>query len=314
MATGNSPAPTSQIGKPTPPAPRAWRYAVFASPKSGTTWVQRLLSAHPQVHCAESRAFGRYFDPHNPTAIHLSIEQLVHTMRAYYHPPAGIDPDLFYDDMLFRMVDAVGRTAISTSGKPIYGEKITPFRGTAGAVVDRLHAYNPDLRFVHLVRDPRDVIVSGFVHQANIRMNSGHPQVAHYRDCLKRQVVDDDILDAALDIWLDCASAASTGLSRFEHALLIRYEDLLADPQTHSARLLNFIGADGAETDRCVERASFRALSGGREEGEEDRASFFRKGIAGDWVNWLSAEQTARIVDQASNLMTEFGYAVEVQA
>lgn len=310
----NSPAPTSQIGEAKRPAPRAWRYAVFASPKSGTTWVQRLLSAHPQVHCAESRALGRYFDPHNPTAVHLSIEQLVHTMRAYYHPPADIDPDRFYDDMLFSMVDAVGQTAISASGKPVYGEKITPFRGTASAVVDRLHAYNPDLRFVHLVRDPRDVIVSGFVHQANIRINSDHAQAAHYRDCLKRQVVDDDILDAALDIWLDCASAASTGLGRFEHAMLLRYEDLLAEPQPQSARLLEFIGAEDSETARCVERASFRSLSGGREKGQEDRASFFRKGIAGDWVNWLNAEQTARIVEQASNLMAEFGYAVEVQA
>jgi len=314
MATVNSPAPTSQIGEAMHPAPRAMRYAVFASPKSGTTWVQRLLSAHPQVHCAESRAFGRYFDPHNPTAVHLSIEQFVHTMRAYYHPPAGIDPDRFYDDMLFNMVDAIGHTATRASGKPVYGEKITPFRGTAGAVIDRLHAYKPELRFVHLVRDPRDVIVSGFVHQANIRMNSGHAQAGHYRDCLKQQIVDNDILDAALDIWLDCASAASKGLDRFDHAMMLRYEDLLADPRAHSARLLNFIGAEAADADRCVERASFRALSGGRDEGEEDRASFFRKGVAGDWVNWLSADQTARIVDQASSLMIEFGYAVEVQA
>ena len=310
----NSPAPQTQIGEAAHPAPRAMRYAVFASPKSGTTWVQRLLSAHPEVHCAESRAFGRYFDPNNPTAVHLSVEQLVHTMRAYYHPPAGVDKDRFYDEMLFNMVDSVGRTAIDGAGKPVYGEKITPFRGTAGTVIDRLHGYNADLRFVHLVRDPRDVIVSGFVHQANIRIHSGHELAEHYRGCLRDQVVDNDILDAALNIWLDCNTAATSGAERFEHRMTLRYEDLLTDTPRYSASLLEFIGADSAEVNDCVERASFRSLSGGRDEGQEDRASFFRKGIAGDWVNWLNPEQTSRIVERASSLMAEFGYAIEVQS
>lgn len=315
-----SPAAHLMIGDPAAAsagtARRAMGYAIFASPKSGTTWVQRLLSAHPRVHCSESRAFGRYFDPHNPTAVHLSIEQLVHTMRAYYHPPApaaGADADRFYDDMLFRMVDAVGTTAIAHSGKPIYGEKITPFKGTGAAVVDRLSRYNPALRFVHLVRDPRDVVVSGFVHQANIRNRAGHPQAVEYRRCLDDQRVDEDILDAALAIWIDCASAAAEAPSRFEHSLLLRYEDLLTRPVEQAARLLGFIGADTDDAASCVEQASFSTLSGGRSAGVEDRASFFRKGIAGDWTNWLTDDQAALIADRASGLMRTFGYDPEAR-
>jgi hypothetical protein len=42
-------------------------YLIFASPKSGTTWMQRLISEHPDAICSESRLFGDYFHP-NPTS------------------------------------------------------------------------------------------------------------------------------------------------------------------------------------------------------------------------------------------------------
>jgi hypothetical protein len=50
-------------------------YIIFASPKSGTEWVRRMLSAHPKVHCAETRAFGDWFDPANPSAPHISLQK-----------------------------------------------------------------------------------------------------------------------------------------------------------------------------------------------------------------------------------------------
>ena len=59
-----------------------------------------------------------------------------------------------------------------------------------------------------------------------------------------------------------------------------------------------------------VEAASFKRLSGGRDAGQEDRQSFFRKGQAGDWASWFSAEQTARFEAQAGSLLTELGYTL----
>ena len=37
----------------------ALKFVVVASPKSGTTWVQRLISAHPAMHCGESGSMTR---------------------------------------------------------------------------------------------------------------------------------------------------------------------------------------------------------------------------------------------------------------
>jgi len=287
---------------------RVMRFAILGAAKSGTTWMQRLLSAHPQIHCAESRAFGTYFDPNNPTAVHITVDSFVQNLARYYHPPAGVD-DRFYKQMLFSIVDAIGSTTLGHCGKSIYGEKITPYWGTGREVVERLAAYNPALRLVHLIRDPRDVVVSGFVHQANIRIASDHPRASHYRDCLGSQRIDDEILDSSLALWLDTNAAAAETGDRFD-LLLLRYEDLLDHTQQQVQRLLRFIGAahDGESVESCTQHASFRSLSGGRTSGEEDRSSFFRKGVAGDWVNWLSAAQLNRIEAACGDLMQRYGY------
>ena len=65
----------------------------------------------------------------------------------------------------------------------------------------------------------------------------------------------------------------------------VRYEDLLERPNEEVGRLLGFLGVDTDETlvEHCVSSASFEKLSKGRERGQEDPASFYRKGVAGDW-------------------------------
>ena len=69
---------------------------------------------------------------------------------------------------------------------------------------------------------------------------------------------------------------------------LLRYEDLLV----RDAELLERTLVDECKLPvsrerlrEVVEGAKFHRLSGGREPGDEDRASHWRKGIAGDWRN-----------------------------
>jgi hypothetical protein len=90
----------------------------------------------------------------------------------------------------------------------------------------------------------------------------------------------------------------------------VRYEDLLARPEAEVRRLLEFLGADTDDgTVRCcVNAASFEKLSRGRERGEEDPSSFFRKGVAGDWRNTFT-EQDRRVFEQAAgDLLARLGY------
>lgn len=295
------------------------QFLVFAQAKSGTTWIQRLLSAHPQVHCAESRLVGDFYLGDNPTGPAITVEKFVSGMMRHYHPPrqapGGRTGD-FGRLVLFNMIDAIAHSAIAYSGRPIYGEKLTPYPKTAAACVRTLHEYSPSMCFVHLIRDGRDVIVSGYSHWANIRINAAKAagkkeEAAQLQADLDAQRVPDKIVDDAATNWSENVAAGLAGEKLFENSLRLRYEDLVLDPGDAFARLFAAIGADSRDevVRSAVDAASFEKLSGGRTAGEEDRGSFFRKGVAGDWQSWLTPEQVARFEAKAGELMDRTGYA-----
>jgi hypothetical protein len=62
---------------------------------------------------------------------------------------------------------------------------------------------------------------------------------------------------------------------------------------------------------RCVEATSFERLSLGRERGEEDPSSFFRKGVAGDWRNTFTEEDRRVFKREAGDSLIELGYEVD---
>ncbi|MBL1218432.1 MAG: sulfotransferase [Planctomycetes bacterium] len=302
-------------------------FLVFACPKSGTTWMQRMLCAHPEVHCSESRAFGDFYNPDNPSQPHLSLQKYVSFLRWYHHGPvqsaAGEDGSAFYDMMLHEIVNTIARVTLDQAGtgKRVYGEKATPpsLAGACQSILAGWQQYNPGLCFVHLVRDPRDVAVSGLIQQYRDRgkqaAQDGNPdQAQRLLQVIEQQTMPQDELERWTALWQE---SVAEGLHACEalfpdHSLTLRYEDLLDKPGEGLAHILKLIGVstDAATVTSCVEAASFEALSGGRARGCEDRGSFYRMGVAGDWQNWLTPEQTQWCAEVAGEVMQQFGYAL----
>ncbi len=92
--------------------------------------------------------------------------------------------------------------------------------------------------------------------------------------------------------------------------LFVRYEDLTAAPEANLVRILDFLGLDRnpATVAECCAKSSFAKLAAGRAPGHEDPASFFRKGVAGDWRNHFSAEADAAFIREAGPWLSHFGY------
>lgn len=290
--------------------PRGIDYIVLASAKSGTTWMQRLLSAHPEVHCSESRLFGRYFDKDNPSGPNLTVESYIENLARHYNPPATpADSPHFYQSLLHNIIDALAQTSRDASDKPIYGEKFTPYLGTGLHAVEQLHRYNPSLKLINFVRDGRDVVVSGAAHWSNLQLPTATGARAdEIRYALDTRRVLDRPFETFTGLWIDSVRAGLHATSLFPSSLTIRYEDLLASPLASLQSIFTFIGADPHHADACLHSASFERLSGGRAAGSEDRSSFFRRGVAGDWKDWLTPDQVATFEARAGSLLSQLGY------
>jgi hypothetical protein len=107
------------------------------------------------------------------------------------------------------------------------------------------------------------------------------------------------------------ASAVEDGPALLgENYAEVRYEDLLENPEEEIKRILRFLGAEADEesTRQCIEAGSFERWTKGRERGQEDSSSFFRKGVAGDWQNVFTEKDKEIFKEMAGDLLIKLGY------
>jgi hypothetical protein len=57
-----------------------------------------------------------------------------------------------------------------------------------------------------------------------------------------------------------------------------------------------------------LDRFSFQRLAGGRRPGEEDPASHYRRGVAGDWRNHLTPRHLVAFRERFGDLPERLGY------
>lgn len=270
------------------------RFFIVGCQKSGTTWLQLFCNSHPRLAC---RGEGHYSDVLVP---------LLTDAFSRFNEQGKANHKLLPEDLLtacrvlidvqmhrYLPADPVARGHVTAVGDK------TPEGATALPVLDRLY---PGSRFVHIVRDGRDCVVSGWAHLHRLDQADRFRNLAEYtRFFLERH-------------WVPYVTLArQTGAALGDRYLELQYEQMLADPEGEGSRLLAFLGVDSTpgEVRACVERASFERLSGGRERGIADPSSHYRKGVAGDWKGVLDEPSLACFEEIAGGLARELGYGPE---
>lgn len=202
---------------------------------------------------------------------------------------------------------------------------------TPVAMPSVLHAHwLPDDRLprsVYVVRDGRDVMVSLYFYEVRLATRERNPYAARRRRERFRRVLGPsaDLNDARANLprfieaemespaWMNATWPAHVGAwldARSDRVAVVRYEDLLAGAEDALAPAIERL--TGAPADRraltiAAERFAFDRRSG-RSQGEEQRTSFLRKGIAGDWRNHFT-DEAALIFDQAAGAtLDHLGY------
>ncbi|MDQ8199803.1 sulfotransferase domain-containing protein [Pelagicoccus enzymogenes] len=166
---------------------------------------------------------------------------------------------------------------------------------------------------VYLVRNPMDVAVSFSYHNGHedfdrtIDMLSDHDAtLAHQTDRFTHQ------LPHRISSW---SSHVATWRDSPIRPLIVRYEDLLAEPFKFFDSITEYLEISATRTTlaNAIERCRFEKLKQVEEEvGFHERPpssrAFFRSGKSGDWRNHLSANQVSRIVDAHHIQMQKLGY------
>ena len=249
-------------------------FFIGGAPKSGTTWLQLLLDAHPEISCGGE---GHYADK-----LVGFLQRACRDYNAFIQTKnRGIfdgiyaQPTLDVQDLLFLSANAVllmlsrqqnGRDAA------IIGDK-TPDNVL---MFPTLAAIFPRAKFIHIIRDGRDCAISAWFH--NKRINS--PQFAEKFPSMA------PFLAYFAGVWVDAMKTGHSFAAAVpDRCLAVRYEDLCAQPVATLARITGFLGASCDETllEACHRAAGFETLTGGRAPGQEDRDSFFRQGMSGNW-------------------------------
>src|SRR5436190_13716613 len=191
---------------------------VVGCPRSGTTWLHRLLLTHPDAvgPAAESTLF---------LVLRSWWANAARTDGAGVTAwlPPGIDAAgvarAFTDRLITEFVASTGTTPVLVIEK------------TPGHVHDlaAIAACYPDVHVVHLVRDGRDVArsLAEFEHGATS-------------------------IRGAAQAWVDAIEAADRAAPRLRHFREVRYEDLLADPVEGVGDLLAWLGLRVDDTVRAA--------------------------------------------------------------
>jgi len=187
-------------------------FFLVGSERSGTTLLRLMLAHHARIECAPEFEFlVEELPPAGGWPDMQAYREWLATNRIFLPHGLAIDAGLDYPALMKSFLAQYARP----SGKPVHG-------ATCHKHFDRLLRIWPRARFVHLLRDGRDVARSciGMGWAGNVWHGAQR--------------------------WIDAQELWDALAPRLEPACRheLRYEDLIRAPEQELARLCRFLGVD----------------------------------------------------------------------
>jgi len=278
---------------------------IVGSGRSGTTWLHMMLGSNERIATGqESQLFHKYlrglYEQWQRELSYPESDKLrKHGISSYISEEQFIE---YVRDFATSIFDNV---LTAKPGATLFLEK-SPNNSFN---VDLICKCFPDARFIHVLRDCRDVVASMLAAKKGWG-GRWAPRSAH---------------DAAAE-WVSAVTESMRLAEIAEKYIEVRYETLLSEGCAELRRVFEFLDLECSESEAedVYQRFAFDKLkkneysrdvflnpgvakaSGTRDLPEPK--GFFRKGIAGGWKTSLSDAQVEEIYWAAGELMHELGY------
>lgn len=218
------------------------------------------------------------------------------------------------------------------------------------ANADREHLDGlPPFLGIHMIRDPRDVVVSGYFSHLKTHPTHAWPELEVHRQRLQSQNKEEGLL-AEIEFSAPFLQHMGNWDYSTPHVCELKYEEVFQDPYRHVVEAFEFLGlisdpqgsywrharatarsvfrlatARGFGLEHSLRGASlpraeildityanrFEAKRGGKKAGSEDRSRHFRKGIAGDWKNHFTPVHKQVFKERYGDLVVRLGYETD---
>lgn len=254
--------------------------------RSGTTLLYTILASHPEMMMVRRTNLWRWFDnKYGDLSQPVNLERCLRKMMRYERlsvlaiDPGGAKAEFERGERSYgRLFEILFEQQAERLGRPRWGDKSLHTELHA----DRVFEEWPDARMVYLMRDPRDRYVS----------------------VMGRQEKGSDRHASIIGRWIRSTRAAEAQVRKRPQSFrIVRYEDLVADPEGVVRAVCGFVGLDydpamlemGGGDDRTAEggNSSFEPIAPGvistRSVGRyrsllDDRTVAFIQGVCGPWM------------------------------
>lgn len=185
-------------------------YFLIGAERSGTTLLRLMLDHHPSISCGGEFNFATEFlNPDGTEPPPAEFEARLSRYRAFVDSACQFNPELSYTEQVQQFFrDFCGDGEVRGA--------------TVHFNISALTRYWPEAKFIHLIRDPRDVAPSaikmgwsGNMYTAARRWDEAEAEIAAFR----AQVGEDRLID-------------------------LRFEDLVSQPVQELTRLAEFLGLE----------------------------------------------------------------------
>jgi hypothetical protein len=262
---------------------------IVGAPRSGTTWLQAMLGEHPRVATLhELKLFdlftGRW---------QQSWQQLADLERVEGGGRRGLRrlwSDDEFEAFLTKIVADVHESVRATKpGASVVVDKSPGY----SHYVEQIGELVPGVKFIHLLRDGRDVAVS-------LRAAS--------RGWARTWAPGS--IESAASLWRSMAGAAMEAREVApERYLEIRYEQMQADGAAALMKVFAFVGVEASpdEATAIWQRHTLDRMQ--RDPAFDLPRDFFRRGHIGSWCDEMSALERYCFDAVAGEMLCALGYA-----